>query len=69
MAKIGLTILEISYLQKHFVENMSSRNVDQKPNNWTHFEMFSYFCFIHELFQKYESSSQNSLKELGLWMG
>ena len=32
-AKRGLPILEISYLQEHFLENIQKKNVDQKPNN------------------------------------
>ena len=32
-AKTGLTILDIFFVQKFFLENISKRNVNNKPNN------------------------------------
>ena len=55
-AKKGLMILEISYLQKHFVEKIWRRNVDQKPYNNSPSNILWTFALFPSYFQKYESS-------------
>ena len=55
-AKRGLTILEIFSLQKHFFENIWRRNVDQKINNNSPWNILPTFALFPSFFQKYESS-------------
>ena len=43
-AKRGLTILKISQLQKHFLEIIWGRSVDQKPNNKSPSNIFRTFA-------------------------
>ena len=50
VAKTGLTILEIFYLQKHILENMSRGKVHQKPQNNPHSNILRRFPMIPKLF-------------------
>ena len=63
-AKIGLTILEILYLQKHFIENIWRRNVDHKPNKNSPSNILWLFALFKRYFQKYESSRRHFLEKL-----
>ena len=42
-AETGLTILEIFHLQKYFLERISRRNVNQKPQNNCHSNILQTF--------------------------
>ena len=53
-AKTGLTIWEIFYLQKHFLENIWRRNDDQKLNNNSPSKCLWTFVSFPNYFQKYE---------------
>ena len=55
-AKTGLTIFEISFLQKHFLENNWRRNVDHKPNKNSPSNILWLFALFKRYFQKYEST-------------
>ena len=52
-AKTGLAILEMFYLQKHFLENIWRRNVDQKSNNNSPSNILLTFALFPSYFQKY----------------
>ena len=58
-AKRGLMILEIFYLQKHFPENISRRNVVQKPNKNSSSNDLLTFALFKSYFQKNESSRRH----------
>ena len=62
-AKRGLTILEILYLQKHFIENIWRRNVDHKPNKDSPSNILWFFALFKRYFQKYESSRRHFLEK------
>ena len=62
-------ILELFYSQKHFLENIWRRRVDQKPNNNFASNNLWIFALFQSYFQKYESSRRYFLKELWVWMG
>ena len=68
-AKTGLTILEIFYLQKHFLESIWRRNVDQKPNNNSPTNIMLTFALFPSYFQMYEGSRRYFLEYLWVWMG
>ena len=63
-AKTGLTILEISNLQTHFLENIWRRNVDHKPNKNSPSNILLSFALFKRYFQKYESSRRHFLEKL-----
>ena len=67
--KRGLTILEILYLQSHFLEIFLRRIVYQKSNNNSPSNNLWTFALFTSYFQKYESSRRHFLEELGVWMG
>ena len=67
-AKRGLTILEIFYLQKHFLENIWRKNVDQKSENNSRSNILLTFAWFPSYFQKYESSRRNILENLWVLM-
>ena len=69
VAKTGLTILEIFYLQKPFLENIWRRYVDQIPYNKYPSNILWNFVLFPSYFQKYESSRRYFLEELLVWMG
>ena len=58
MAKTDLTILVIFFLQKHFLKNISKRNVNQKTNNNSPSNVLWTFALFPSYFQKYESGRQ-----------
>ena len=51
-AKTGLTILEIFYLQMHFLENIRRRNVHQKPHNKSRSNILQSFAYFLSYFRK-----------------
>ena len=68
-AKTGLTILEIFYLQKHFLENIWRRNVDQKPNNNSPSNILWIYALFQSYFQNCESSRRYLIEKLWVLMG
>ena len=52
MAKWGLTILEVFYLQKHFLENISKEKYWSEDKQQLSFKYFVKFRFIHKLLSK-----------------
>ena len=55
-AKSGLSILEVSYLQMHFLEHIWGRNVDRMPYNNCPWNILWAFALFQNHFQKYKSS-------------
>ena len=51
-AKTGLTILEIFYLQKYFLQNIWRRSVYQKPHNNSRSNILQSFAKFPSYFQK-----------------
>ena len=70
VAKTGLAILEIFYLQRYFLGNIWRRNVDHKPNNNPPSNILWTFALFLSYFQKYERSSRSfSRGILNSWNG
>ena len=67
-AKRGLMILNIFYIQKHFLENIWRRSVYQKPNNNSPSNYFWTFALFKSYFQKYERSRRYSLEKVWVLM-
>ena len=68
-AKTGQTLLEIFYLQKHFLEKIWRRNVFHKPSNNSTSNILWSFALFASYFRKYESSRRHFPEELWVWMG
>ena len=68
-AKTGLPILEIFCLERYFLENSWSRNVEQMPYNNSPSNILWILALFPSYFQKYESSRRYFLEKLWVWMG
>ena len=68
-AKRGLTILELFYLQKHFLGNVWRRSVDQKPNKNSPSNILYTFALSASYFQKYASSRRYLIEKLWVLIG
>ena len=63
-AERGLIVLDMLYLQMHFIENIWRRNVYQKPNNNSLSNNLWTFALFKSYFLKYKRSRRYLLEKL-----